>query len=117
MLELIVAAGVILGLLALKFGNEHVDPEALLRWSAGLIAAGLALGLPGSLVYHIKLARALAAAHRAERRWWWRPTHFHTDLTADERRRILPWFQVGVAGFLVVVAGCILLFLLALRFS
>lgn len=113
--ELLTAGGVVLGLVLLRVANDALDPETLLAWSAGLLAAGFALGLPAGAGYHLLLARALGAAGRLERRWWLRPTSFHAALAAADRRRILRWFRAGAAGFLLVAAGCALLFVLTMR--
>ena len=115
MFEILVAAGVVLVIACRRPGSDCGDPETLLAWSATLIAAGFAVGLPAGLGYHIRLGRVLAAAGRLERRWWLRPTDFHDSLTDAERRSILPWFRVGAAGFLLVTSGCALLFALALQ--
>jgi len=116
MTELLVVVGAVAGLLALRYANESIDPEALLRWSGALIAGGMAVGLPASGVYHALLARALARAGGVPRGWWLHPARHHAGLPPEERRRILPWFRVGAAGFLVVSAGAALLFALAMRF-
>jgi len=84
----------------------------LLSWSALLqlgvfsVALGLALGLPTSLVYHAKLARALAARGELPPRWWLAPTRLHPRLRDAERRAVLRWFFLGGAGFVITLAGC-----------
>ena len=113
--ELLLAAGVVVGLFLLRLANDAVDPGTLLVWSAGLMAAGFTLGLPAGIGYHVVLSRALGTIGRRERRWWLRPTRFHDALAAADLRRILRWFRAGAAGFLLVAAGCVLLFVVTMR--
>jgi hypothetical protein len=115
MSELLLAGAVVAGLVLLRLANDFVDPEALLAWSAGLLAAGFALGLPAGIGYHVLLWRGLGAVGRRERRWWLRPTRCHDALAAADRRRVLRWFRAGAAGFLLVAAGCALLFVVTMR--
>lgn len=112
-LEIVIAVALVLSLVVMQLGRA-ADPETLLALSAGLIAVGLAIGVPAGLIYHLLLARGLRAAGADARRWWLRPTGFHAALAPADVRRLLPWFRVGAAGFLVVVIGCVFLLLLAL---
>jgi len=92
----------------------------LLSWSAVLqlgvlgVALGLALGIPTSLVYHVKLARVLAARGELPPRWWLSPTRLHMRLRGAERRAVLRWFYAGGAGFVITLAGCAAAFVGAL---
>ena len=115
-IEVAIAGAVVLSLIAVPFGSA-VDPETLLFWSVGLIAGGLAVGLPAGLGYHLLLARALKAANLDVKRWWLRPTSFHDDLPPTALTRIRPWFRVGAAGFLLAMVGCGFLFLLVIAVS
>ena len=116
MIEVVLVGAVVLSLFAVQYGSA-VDPELLLVLSVALIAAGLAIGLPAGLGYHILLARALKVANLDAKRWWLRPTSFHDDLPAATRRRFMPWFRVGAAGFLIAVVGCGFLLLLVVAVS
>jgi len=69
------------------------------------VAVGLLLGVPTGTIYHLRLARALARRGCLPSRWWIRPTALHAQLDAAERKRVLPWFAAGGAGFVGVVAG------------
>lgn len=100
---LVLAALALLGLLGfvapLVPGRVWIDAG----WVA--VAAGLLVGVPTGVVYHLRLARALARRGRLPPRWWLRPTALHGELEARDGPRVLPWCAAGAAGFLVVVAG------------
>jgi hypothetical protein len=106
MLEL----GLVLALLALLCGAGFLLPLlpwlALIQLGAVAIAFGLALGVPTGVVYHVKLARLLAARAELPPRWWLAPTRLHARLRAGERRGVLAWFYLGGAGFVITLAGC-----------
>jgi hypothetical protein len=74
-----------------------------------LIAAGNAVGLPCSLVYHLKLRRAARSRGALPKGWIWRPMSLHDRLEPAERRRILPWFYVAGGAFGLIVLGFLLL--------
>ena len=84
----------------------------LLSWTAVLqlgvlgVVLGLGLGIPTSLVYHVRLARVLAARGELPPRWWLAPTRLHERLRGAERRAVLRWFFLGGAGFVITLAGC-----------
>lgn len=67
--------------------------------------AGLALGLSTGLWYHVALLRRLSAARAVAPRWWLRPAAYHAVLDKAGRRRVLPWFYAGGAGFFLTIAG------------
>jgi hypothetical protein len=100
----------VLLLVVLLAGGGLVLP--LLDWSgviqlgAGAVLIGVAVGIPTGLVYHVKLARALAARGELPARWWLSPVRLHRLLRGDERRAVLRWFTVGGAGFVLTLAGC-----------
>lgn len=86
----------------------------LLEAGALLTALGLLVGLPPALVYHLRLRAALLRQDALARRWWVEPARLHRHLGPADRRRVLPWFVAGAAGFVVVVVGCALVLLGAL---
>jgi hypothetical protein len=102
--------GLVVALLLLLVLGALLLP--LLSWSVLLqlgvfsVALGLALGIPTSLVYHAKLARALAARGELPPRWWLAPTRLHARLRDTERRAVRRWFFLGGAGFVITIAGC-----------
>jgi len=110
--------GLVVALVVLLVAGGLLAP--LLSWTAVLqlgmlgVAFGLALGIPTSLVYHVKLARVLAARGELPPRWWLSPTRLHSRLRGDERRAVLRWFYAGGAGFVITLAGCAAAFIGAL---
>jgi len=92
-----------------------VAPATLLVAGFWLALAGLALGVPTGLLYHVELRRSLLARRRLPRRWWLRPTSLHGEIRDVDRLRVLGWCYAGAAGFLVTMAGCALVALAAVR--
>ena len=92
----------------------------LLAWTTVLklgvlgVAFGLVLGIPTSIVYHVKLARVLTARGELPPRWWLSPTRLHDRLRGAERHSVLRWFFAGGAGFVITLAGCLAAFVGAL---
>lgn len=108
MLETAVVFGVALVLLVVAAGGGFPYAALLLGIGAGVTALGLLLGCGAGVVYHAALFRALAPRGALQAGWWWRPTSLHAQLAPGERRRVLPWFYAGAAGFFVTLAGCAL---------
>jgi hypothetical protein len=87
----------------------------LVAWTSLLMAgvlvtgAGLLFGVTTGLWYHVVLAKALVAAKAHTPRWWLRPVSLHDRLDETGRRRVMPWFYVSAAGFVVTVVGLTLL--------
>lgn len=77
---------------------------------AGALATGVGLlfGVSTGLWYHVLLAKALSAAQARTPRWWLRPESLHDRLDVAARRRVMPWFYAGAAGFAVTVVGLVL---------
>lgn len=75
-------------------------------WAGTLTTAvGLAGGGMAGLVYHLALRRELMRLHADTRGWLWSPVAHHEALDASGKRRVLPWFRLGAAGFVVCIAG------------
>ncbi len=106
--------GLVVALVLLLVAGGLLAP--FLSWTvilnAGVlgVAVGLVLGIPTSLVYHVKLARVLAARGELPPRWWLSPTRLHERLRGAERRAVLRWFFAGGAGFVITLAGCVAAF-------
>jgi hypothetical protein len=66
---------------------------------------GLVGGGGAGLVYHLALREALSRTKRGARGWLWSPVSRHGDLDEVGRRKVLPWFRLGAAGFLLCIAG------------
>ena len=94
------------------FAVAAMAAVALVPWAAlvqagALVAAlGLALGVPGGLVYHLRLRAALLRRDALPRRWWVEPVRLHRHLSDAERRRVMPPFTLGAAGFVLTMLGC-----------
>lgn len=76
-----------------------------------LVALGMAIGVPAGALYHVQLWRAL----RPARLWWLHPTALHARLDGAARRRVLGWFKLGAAGFVLAILGCALVAIGAFR--
>jgi hypothetical protein len=108
MIEIVAAFGVVLVLLGFAARGDFAHADLLLGAGAGVLALGLIVGVAAGVVYHAALYRALAPLGILRPGWWWRPTSLHVHLTPAQRRRIMPWFGIGAAGFFVVLTGCAL---------
>ena len=70
-----------------------------------LTLAGLVGGGGAGIVYHLALRKALVRLGAGTRGWLWSPASRHGLLDEQARRRVLPWFRIGAAGFFVCLAG------------
>jgi hypothetical protein len=86
-----------------------LTPLTLLWCSGIVIGLGIALGIPGGVVYHVLLRRELLRLTALAPGWIWRPTSFHGALDEPGIARIRPWFLVGGSGFGLIVLGTSLL--------
>jgi hypothetical protein len=105
--ELLIALGICaaLGAVAALFAAA---PASLLLAGFWTTLAGLALGIPTGLLYHLALYRSLVACARLPARWWVAPTSLHHLLPDADRARVLAWCVAGAAGFAISVLGCAL---------
>jgi hypothetical protein len=106
MVEIAAVFGVALVLLVVAAGGDYPHADLLLGAGAGVLALGLIVGVAAGVVYHVVLFRALSPLGVLRPGWWWRPTSLHVHLSSTLRRRVLPWFYAGAAGFFVALAGC-----------
>jgi hypothetical protein len=106
MVEIAVAFGVVVALLLAAAGGGFAHADVLLGAGVGVVALGLIVGCAAGVVYHVALYRALAPLGVVRPGWWWRPTMLHAHLSPALRRRVMPWFYAGAAGFVVALAGC-----------
>jgi hypothetical protein len=104
----LIAVGALLGSVALV---ALVPWVLLLEAGALLAAAGMAVGVPAGLLYHVRLRSELVRARALAPRWWWTPIRQHRHLDDEALRRVLPSCLVGAAGFAVAALGCALAFL------
>lgn len=115
MIEVLVAAAVFTLLAITALVREYVAWFVLLKVGVWMIAGGVGLSVSAGLVYHVALYRALVPRGALSNDWWWAPTRFHGALTRQERPQVLSWFYLGAAGFGVVMMGCVVVLLAALR--
>ena len=106
MVEIAAAFSVALVLLVVAAGGDYPHADLLLFTGAGVLAVGLIVGVAAGVMYHVALFRALSPSGILRPGWWWRPTSLHEHLPPALRRRVLPWFYAGAAGFFVALAGC-----------
>ncbi len=83
----------------------------LLTTGSVLVGAGMLLGIPFGVVYHLQLYRALARRGELRRGWWLHPTALHPPVGSPERPTVMPWFYAGAISVGVAFAGCAALLL------
>ncbi len=88
-----------------------VSVELVITLGFGCIAAGLLLGVPTGLWYHVKLRAALLRCDALPARWWLRPVALHGNMAPQDRAGVLPWFYAGGLGFVGTVLGCVIVFM------
>jgi hypothetical protein len=115
MLELVLVVALVGGLVGIPLVLSVAPWELVFGAGAGLIALGMLIGVPAGAYYHWLLYRAIAPRTTLGRSWWWRPTAWHGALAPSERPRVLRWFYIGAAGFLIAIAGCALFAVGAVR--
>lgn len=106
MWEALIAAALLVTLLVAGWAHNFVGWLTLLRVGVWLIVGGTALSVAAGLFYHAALYRCLQPRGALAARWWLAPTRLHAVLTLEEQRRVLPWFLLGAAAFVVVMLGC-----------
>ena len=107
----VIAIAILLFFLGMVFVNALFSWETLVGVGAALTAIGLAVGLPGGFLYHVKLRRELLTLGELPSRWWLYPTDHHDKLTPEQLRRIQPAFRTGAVGFVIIIVGALLTFL------
>ena len=108
MIELLIAIGTFLVIVAVAVGGEFVHWRLLLIMGISGVGFGLTAGVVTGIGYHLALYRALAPTGILARRWWWRPTSYNHHLPSASRRAVMWWFYAGVTSMIVVMAGCAL---------
>jgi hypothetical protein len=114
-LEALIAVAILLFFLGVAFLSSFLSWEALITIGASLTALGLVIGLPGGLLYHVKLRKELLTLGALPPRWWLHPTNHHGSLKPEQRRRVQSAFFVGGLGFGVTILGALVTFLSALK--
>ena len=86
--------------------------DTLLTAGGWTLAVGVVVGVPAGLLYHVFLYRALRRLQQLPKGWYWRPLTLHDRLPPGrERNVVLFWCYLGGAGFFVIVAGALPIFM------
>jgi hypothetical protein len=108
MRESLIAA--LIAVLIMGFSLIKVAVNVTPELGVGVVVTlvGLAVGILGGLLYHVRLAQALRPRGLLDRYWIWHPTRLHVHLVegSQDRRRVFAWFSVGAFGWVVAIAGC-----------
>ena len=97
----------LVGLLAAAGLLAPVLPVELVLTAGALCsAAGLLVGIPTGLWYHVELHACLRRHGELPAHWWVHPVALHPLIPETCRGRVMAWFYVGGLGFLITVLGC-----------
>lgn len=105
MLELLLVLGSVVAIALIGLLTVAITPPLMVELGFRGLALGLLIGIPTGWWYHVTLYRVLAARMVVPPRWWRRPVELHPLLTANEYRRVRPWFVAGALGFFLCLAG------------
>jgi hypothetical protein len=108
MWELLLTAAIALALVGLG-ALARLPWETAFALGQGLVLAGLALGVPTGVVYHVALARALGRRGVLPKGWYWQPIALHPSLLPQERPAVLAWCGAGAVGFAITALGLLVL--------
>lgn len=115
MLEAGIALGVVAVFVAIVWTAATVPVLTLVWGGVATIIAGMVLGLPAGVGYHVAMHKGLAASGHDARGWWWSPVRYHEQLVGASRRAVMPWFIAGVIGATLAFMGCAILVLCLFR--
>ncbi len=79
----------------------------LMQVALACAVLGLGVGVPGALVYHVRLRRCLLEQGALPPAWWVHPFPLHHRLDAPQLDRVLPPCWIGAAGGAVAFFGCL----------
>jgi hypothetical protein len=117
MIEALWVFGAVALLVAAGTASVVLPPEWLIFGGMIAMAVGSVFGFPTGFYYHVRLRRELLRIGALPERWWLHPVRHHDLLEADALRRVTPWFYVGGAGFVLILAGAASVGLGLLRFD
>ncbi len=104
MREVLIAVGLFL-IVALVGSALVLPPEDLISLGEVVMLAGAAVGVPLFVIYYAALGLILRRAGVAPEGWYWRSFAHHHLLVGGERWVVLPWFWVGMVGFIASFLG------------
>lgn len=105
----IVIAAFILALLGATSAAIMSPWESVFDVASWITLAGVVVGVPSGVVYHVGLYRALAPRGELPAGWYWQPLSFNDRLLEAERPWVLGWCYFGGLGFFVICFGLLLL--------
>ena len=95
----------VVGFCVLALITVVITPQIMIELGLWAVVAGLLIGIPTGLRYHVVLYRQLASRMTLPPRWWRAPVELHPLLTPGEFRRVRPWFLAGAVGFVLCCVG------------
>ena len=106
MREILLASGIGLGVAMGQVMLRLFNGQGLLGAGFAAIVIGMFVSVPAAVTYHVRLHGALHRRGDLDARWIWHPTRLHVKLRTGERIKVLPWFAVGVFGWVLALIGC-----------
>jgi hypothetical protein len=83
--------------------------ETLYYGGVWITAAGFILGLPTGFIYHVRLYQVLHPRGELPQGWFWRPLHYNSRLTSEERNSVMAWCYAGGLGFVIICLGLLMM--------
>ncbi len=117
MIEALWVFGTLALLIAGGTASVALPPHWLIVGGFAAMGIGAGVGVPAGIYYHVVLRRQLLRHGPLPERWWLHPVRLHDRLSAIERRAFMPWFFIGGAGFVLIIAGAATMGLGLLRFE
>jgi hypothetical protein len=105
MVEALYVVGLVGAMIVLGAMAVLLPLESLVFAGVACVVVGSIVGFPAGFYYHVQLYRCLARRGAVPRSFVWHPTRYHAELSAEERRDVLPWFVAGALGFVLIVFG------------
>jgi hypothetical protein len=108
-LEICIALGVVGLFVGVVMAAAGLPVLTLVWTGVAVIVAGMAVGLPAGVGYHVAMFRGLVASGVDAPKWWWSPVRYHEQLDDKSRESVMPWFIAGVVGATLAFVGCAIL--------
>ena len=83
--------------------------ETLYYGGVWITAAGFLFGLPTGFIYHVRLYQVLHPRGDLPQGWFWRPLHYNSRLTSEERNSVMAWCYAGGLGFVIICLGLLMM--------